>query len=302
MIIDAQHHYYVEGFPLAAPEERLRWMDEYGITMAIPTNPMRASAENLSKLQSYNDQLATMAKNYPERFIFCPTIPIYDEKAAFAELERAREKSPVRAVFIQPLSWRMDSPGLQRFYEHLAKSQTLIIMHPVYMDLPVEPVYGSHALGAAIGFPFNTTVTITSLIFSGVMEAYPELKIVLPHLGGALPFLIGRLDAVYASGEYKLPKPPSEYLKLFYFDTVAYQREPIEMTLKLFGPGRLVFGTDYSCPGKGFVRPAEFLSFIRSLDLSAEAKEGILGGNLARLLGLEAYAPKNGFIEETIRA
>ena len=63
-----------------------------------------------------------------------------------------------------------------------------------------------------------------------------------------------------------------------------------------------MFGTDYSCPGKGFVRPAEFLSFIRSLDLSEEAKEGILGGNLARLLGLEAYALKKGFIEETIRS
>ncbi len=288
MIIDAQHHYYVEGFPIADTKERLRWMDEYGISMAIPTNPMRASAESLSKAQSYNDQLATMANGYPERFVFCPTIPIYDEKAAFAELERAQSKAQVRAVFVQPLSWRMTNPGLVRFYEHVADSQILVVMHPVYMDLPVEQVYGSHALGAAIGFPFNTTVAITSLIFSGIFDGCPELKIVLPHLGGALPFLIGRLDAVYVSEVQKLPEPPSEYLKKqFYFDTVVYEREPIEMTLKLVGPERLVFGTDYSCPGKGFVRPAEFLSFIRSLDLSEEAKQQILGGNLAKLLGLE---------------
>jgi aminocarboxymuconate-semialdehyde decarboxylase len=287
MIIDAQHHYYVEGFPVADLKERVRWMDEFGITMAIPTNPMRATADTLSKVQTYNDQLAELANSHPNRFVFCPTIPIYNEKTALAELKRVQSKTKVRSVFIQPLSWKMTGPNLLNFYQELAESRILVIMHPVYMDLPVEQVYGSHALGAAIGFPFNTTVAITALIFSGLLESCPNLKFVLPHLGGALPFLIGRLDAVYASEEYKLPKPPSEYLKHFYFDTVAYQKEPIEMTLKLVGPARLVFGSDYSCPGKGFVRPREFQDFVRTLDLNEEAKQGILGGNLAKLLGLE---------------
>ena len=288
--MDAQHHYYIEGFPIIDLRERLRVMDQFGIDMAVPTNPLRGTADNISNLRSYNDQLLALVEAHPERFIFCPTIPIYDEKAAFAELERVRSKAEVRAVFIQPINWRMDYPKLWPFYEHLADSRTPIIMHPVYMDLPLETVYGSHQIGAAIGFPFNTTVTITWLLFSGLLESFPQLKIVLSHLGGSLPFLIGRLDAVYASGNDKLPKPPSEYLKLLYFDTVAYQKEPIEMTLRIVGPEKLVFGTDFTCPGKGFVKPGEFLGFIRSLDLSEEEKEGILGNNLAKLLRLKILA------------
>jgi aminocarboxymuconate-semialdehyde decarboxylase len=265
-------------------------MDQYGIDMAVLTNPLRTSGGNLPVFRSSNDQLATVAKMYPDRFVFCPSIPIYEGKEAIDELARARSKFQVRAVFIQPVSWKMNSEKLLSLYEELAESNTPVFMHPVYSDLPVEQVYGNHGIGAAIGFPFNTTVAITSLLFSGLLESFPKLKIVLPHLGGGLPFLIGRLDADYNSGDDKLPKPPSEYLKMLYFDTVSYQKEPIEMTAKVVGPEKLVFGTDFGCPGKAFVKPKEFLNFIRALDLTEEQKLGILGNNLAKLLKLEVLA------------
>jgi aminocarboxymuconate-semialdehyde decarboxylase len=290
LIIDGQHHYYIEGFPIIEIKEHLRVMDQFGIDVAVLTNPLRTTGGNLSTFRTTNDQLANVVKENPERFVFCPSIPIYDGKEALDELERARSKYEVRGVFIQPVNWRMDSPKLWPLYENLAESNTPVFMHPVYSDLPVEQIYGTHSIGAAIGFTFNTSITITSLIFSGLLETYPELKIVLPHLGGSLPFVIGRLDAAYVPSEFKIPKPPSEYLKMIYVDTVSYEKEPIEMTLKVMGPKKLVFGTDFSCPGKGFVRPREFLNFIRELDLSEEEKKDILGNNLAKLLRLEVLA------------
>lgn len=290
MIIDGQHHYYIEGFPIVNASERLGFMDQYGIDVAVPTNPLRATSENLSTVRNYNDKLGTFVNEYPERFVFCPTIPIYEEKAALGELERSRSKFKVSAVFIQPLNWKIESEKLESLYERLVQLDVPIFVHPVYTDLPVEQIYGSHAIGAAVGFPINTTIAITSLLFSGLLESFPRLKIVLPHLGGSLPFLIGRLDAAYESSDSKLPKPPSEYLKMLYFDTVAYRKEPIVMTLKVVGPKRLVFGTDFSCPGKGFVNPQKFLNFIRSLDITEAEKEGILARNLAQLLKSEVLA------------
>jgi aminocarboxymuconate-semialdehyde decarboxylase len=72
-------------------------------------------------------------------------------------------------------------------------------MHPVFEDVPIEKTYGDYGMAAGLGFPFNTTVAISRLIFSGLLDSYPRLKFVVPHLGGAFPFLLGRLDAVFDS-------------------------------------------------------------------------------------------------------
>ena len=89
MIIDAQHHYYIEGPPPGDINRRLSWMDEYGIDVAILTNPIPfTSVEKLSTLREYNDKIAAVEREYPDRFIACPSIPIFDHKAAIHELER----------------------------------------------------------------------------------------------------------------------------------------------------------------------------------------------------------------------
>jgi aminocarboxymuconate-semialdehyde decarboxylase len=291
MIIDAQHHYYIEGSPLVDINRRLNWMDEHRIDVAVLTNPVPfTSVEKLSTLREYNDKIASVEREHPDRFIASPSIPIFDRKAAIEELERVVASNASRAVFIQPYNWRMDYDYLSPVFDKLSDLGLPIFMHPVFDDVPIQKTYGDYAIAAALGFGFNTTVTISRLILSGLLDSYPRLKFVVPHLGGALPFLLGRLEAIYDSQEYRARRPVSDYFDSFYFDIVCYRKDALEFALSVFGADRLVFGTDFGCPGKNFVRPQMLKEFVESLDISREEKERILGRNLANLLKIKVLA------------
>jgi aminocarboxymuconate-semialdehyde decarboxylase len=292
MIIDAQHHYYVmPGSPPADIATRLGWMEEHGIDVAVLTSPLPfTTTEKLSTLRVYNDKIASVEKEHPDRFVAAPSIPIFDKTAAIEELERVAALNDSRAVLIQPHKWRMDYDYLSPVFDKLTDLGLPIFTHPVFDDVPIQETYGDYAMAAALGFGFNTSVAISRLIFSGLLDSYPKLKFVVPHLGGAIPFLLGRLEAIYDPGEYKAKKPVTDYLDSFYFDIVCYRREALEFALSVLGAGKLVFGTDYSCPGKNFVRPQMLKEFVESLDVSREEKEGIFGGNLAGLLKIKMVA------------
>lgn len=287
MIIDAQHHYHIEGSPLADINRRLGWMDEHGIDVAVLTNPIPfTSIEKLTTMRQYNDEIASVEKEYPDRFVAAPSIPIFEDKAAKDELERIIANGS-RTVLFQPYNWRMDYDYLSPVFDRLSELGIPIFTHPVFDDVPVQKTYGDYAMAAALGFGFNTSVAVGRLIFSGTLDSYPRLKFVVPHLGGALPFLLGRLEAIYDSGTYRARRPVTDYLDSFYFDIVCYRRDALEFALSVFGPERLVFGSDYSCPGKNFVRPEMLKEFVGSLDISQEEKEGILGQNVAHLLNIK---------------
>jgi|SRR5579862_3796197 len=290
MIIDAQHHYYIEGSTPGDINRRLSWMDEYGIDVAVLTNPVPfTSVEKLSTMREYNDKIASVERENPQRFIAAPSIPIFDRKAAVDELERVIANDS-KAVFIQPYNWRMDYDYLSPVFDKLSDLGLPVFMHPVFDDVPIMKTYGDYGMAAALGFPFNTSIAITRLIFSGTLDQYPRLKFVVPHLGGALPFLLGRMEAVYEPEQYKARKPVAEYFDSFYFDIVCYRKEALEFAQSVFGANRLVFGTDFGCPGKNFVRPQMLKEFAGSLDISEEEKEGILGRNLADLFKIKVIA------------
>jgi aminocarboxymuconate-semialdehyde decarboxylase len=289
MIIDAQHHYHIEGSPLADLSSRLGWMDEHGIDVAVLTNPVPfTSAEKLSQMREYNDEIAAVERERPDRFVACPSVPIFDARAAIEELERVVASNDARAVLFQPYSWRMDYDYLAPVFDKLSDLGLPIFMHPVFDDVPVQKTYGDYAMAAALGFGFNTSVAVSRLILSGLLDSYTRLKFVVPHLGGALPFLLGRLEAIYNPQQYRALRPVADYLDSFYFDIVCYRKDALEFALSVFGAGRLVFGSDYSCPGKNFVRPEMLKDFVASLEIGAEDKEAILGQNLAGLLGIKS--------------
>ena len=137
-----------------------------------------------------------------------------------------------------------------------------------------------------VGFLFDTTLAAAHLVFSGVVERYPGIRWVLGHLGGTIPYLAERLDrgyAAFADCRGEIPKPPSEYLKNFYYDTVNFDVNALEFAIDFAGADHILAGSDY--PHQiGSIE--QMLQSIDGLNLSTEAKEGILGGNAARLLGL----------------
>jgi len=266
-------------------------MDEYGIDVAVLTNPLPfTSVEKLSTLREYNDKIASVEREHPDRFLSCPSIPIFDNNAAIDELECVVASNDSRTVLIQPYNWRMDYDYLSPVFDKLTDLGLPIFMHPVFNDVPIEKTYGDYAMAAALGFSFNTSVAISRLIFSGLLDTYPRLKFVVPHLGGALPFLVGRLEAIFDPETYHIHRPVADYFDSFYFDIVCYRKEALEFALSVFGANRLVFGTDFGCPGKNFVRPQMLKEYVGSLDISGDDKERILGRNLADLLKIKILA------------
>jgi aminocarboxymuconate-semialdehyde decarboxylase len=134
-----------------------------------------------------------------------------------------------------------------------------------------------------LGNPFETAIAASHLIYGGVLDAFPKLEVSLPHAGGALPILRGRLDqGWHIRAECKhLPKPPSEYLRRFTYDTISYNVDILAELVRLVGADRVMMGTDY-CFDIAYTEPVQIVEQTPGLSESEQA--AILGGNARRLL------------------
>ena len=137
-----------------------------------------------------------------------------------------------------------------------------------------------------VGFPADTTLAAASLVFSGVVERFPHIRWLLGHLGGAIPYLAERLDRgyeAYPQSRAHIGRPPSEYLKGFYYDTVNFDPRALQLALDFAGSSQLLAGSDYP----HLIGSLEkMVSSINGLDIPPAAKADILGGNAARLFRL----------------
>jgi aminocarboxymuconate-semialdehyde decarboxylase len=136
-----------------------------------------------------------------------------------------------------------------------------------------------------VGFLMDTTLAAAHLVFAGVPARFPRIRWVLGHLGGAIPYLAERLDrGFHAFGECRqhIDRPPSEYLKRFYYDTVNFDPQALTLAIAFAGADHIMAGSDYPHQIGSLT---SMLQSIRALDLDDETKEAILGGNAARLLG-----------------
>lgn len=155
---------------------------------------------------------------------------------------------------------------------------------------PMEPLAVAHmkdfALGPLVGFVADTTLIVASMIFSGFLERYPKVRLILPHLGGTLPYLAGRLDIgyrAYPECRANIPHPPSHYLPRMYYDTVSFHLPALECAIATAGADRLVLGTDYPHV-IGDMEKA--VASIQALPIGEAGKAAILGGTAAGLFGL----------------
>ena len=157
-----------------------------------------------------------------------------------------------------------------------------VLLHPAY-PTTFEATKG-YEMAAGLGLMFDTTIALARIILSGLLDEYPKLKLLCPHVGGALPYLVGRLDhqtMVLKRGADHIHKPPSEYLRQIYFDTVS----PIPMAIRygydFVGPDRVLYASDHP-----WVDPRLIAGAVRSLKLPAAHEAGIFGGNARRLFRL----------------
>jgi predicted TIM-barrel fold metal-dependent hydrolase len=272
-----------------SPERKLRDMDAAGIDCAlISTNmpgPCALAPElALAGARAINDALAETTGRWPDRFAGLASLPWQRPDAAVAEMSRARDELGLRGVVLYShVGGRpVDDPAFEPVYAHAAARGLPIVLHPTV------PTWGEaikeHWMVTMVGLQVDTSFALLRLILGGVLERHPTLRVVMPHLGGVLPYVIGRVDhqtEVLGRGRERIAAPPSDYLRRVYLDTVSPSALALEHAYRFSGAGRLLFGSDHP-----WVDPSLLLDVVRQLDAPDEEKRAVLGGNAVELFGL----------------
>jgi aminocarboxymuconate-semialdehyde decarboxylase len=273
-------------------EKRLADMDVMGIDIqAITPSPNQTYYDTppdfgIASARVINDNIADIVARHPDRFVGLGTVPFQAPELAVAELERLRRSLGLRGIEIATNVAGADLSE-DRFRKIFAKAEELgltIFMHPT--GFTEARRFGDHYFTNVIGNPLDTTVAVHHLIFGGVLEACPGLKLVLSHGGGYLPAYSGRIDHAASARPdccEQIREMPTTYLKRLYFDTLVYTHPQLEYLVREYGADHLLVGTDYPAD-MGEVDPIGFIE--SSPGLTAADRAAILGGNAARLLGL----------------
>ena len=272
-------------------DRRLKAMDAARVTThALSlTAPMVhwAPAERGAKLaRIYNDAVIEAHTAFPDRYVGCAALPVQDAALSLAELKRVEGQRGIRGVYLPTnLGTReLSHPDLFPIYERCEALGLPVLLHPVGVigAERLAPYY----LGNLLGNPFDTTVAAAHFVFGGVLDRFPRLEIVLPHGGGALPALWGRLQhgqSVRPETQGVAKRPFGEYLRRFHYDTITHSPELLRTLVELVGADRIMLGSDY-CFDMGYERPREI---IARLGLSRADQDRMLFGNAARILKLD---------------
>jgi aminocarboxymuconate-semialdehyde decarboxylase len=233
-----------------------------------------------------NDELVESTSKHGERFLPLGTVPLQDTEAAVQELRYLVQELGMRGIEIgtHVEGEEISSPRLKPFWAEVEKLGAVVVIHTQGTTHP-DRLEG-HNFVNIIGHAFEATLAQAHLIFDGVMERHPGLKIVVVHGGGYLPAYAGRIDHGWRAREdisQGVPRQPGTYMRQFYFDTMVFEPDQLQFLVDRYGADHVLLGTDYPYD-MGDVDP---LGFIGSAEgLSQEQVDLISGGNAARLLGL----------------
>ncbi len=219
-------------------------------------------------------------------FTALATLPLNDPAASVRELERATKDLglPGAMVFSNVNGTPLAAPEYEPLWAIADALGAVIYIHPAH-PASVQGME-EYWLMPLVGFLFDTTLAAAHLVFAGVPERYPNIRWVLTHMGGAVPYLAERCDRGYeafADCRRHIARPPTEYLKRFYYDTVNFNPDAIEFAITFAGADRILAGSDY--PHQIGSIP-KMLAALAAIDVGEDTRRQILGGNAARLLGL----------------
>jgi predicted TIM-barrel fold metal-dependent hydrolase len=289
-------------------DHRFRIMDKFEglyhvLTLSSPPIEKIGDAEKaiyLAKLA--NDEMAELVLKYPDRFVAAvASLPMLDIDASLKEIDRAINDLRFRGVQINtPINDKpIDSPEFLPIYEKMANYNLPIWIHPVrdanFSDYRTEK-RSKYMIFHIFGWPYETAAAMTRLVFSGILERYPNLKFITHHCGSMVPYLEQRIIGAYDHAEmlrgakYKqgLTKAPIEYFKMFYYDTAIYGSTPALMCAYAFcGPKHMLFATDFpydSQFGERYTR--QTIKSIDEMNISEMEKKMIFEENARRLLRL----------------
>ena len=196
-----------------------------------------------------NDMIHEAVQQHPDRFVAMGTVPLQDPDRAIQELERVVAEHGFTSIQIggSIADVNLDDPRFDPFFQRAEALDVLIFIHPIANPAPTRLV--RYYTENIIALPLESGIAANSLIFGGVLERYPNIKICFAHAGGIIPGLIGRWDhgwSVREEGKVVIDKPPSTYFRQLYFDHLAHSDDVLRALLTIAGPDRVVIGTDYN--------------------------------------------------------
>ena len=280
-------------------ESRMKWMDSRGVKTHVLTlsgsMPWQWASLDAAKdlARIVNDAAIAAHKAHPDRFVAGAAIPMRDPKAALAELDRVAGAPGMRAVHLPNSVEGIDylfTPAYEPLVKRCEELGYPLLFHPLdgqpnHYGGP-ERLAGADFIYNTLGFPFETATTAVKFIYSGYLDKFPKLDIVLPHSGGCFPYIAGRVEHSIKKGAVasaaNLKSSMREYIRRFHYDTLAYYPETLRFMIELVGVDRVVIGTD-NYAKMDVDQPNEL---VQSLNLPADDLQRILRGNAVRLLKL----------------
>ena len=261
-------------------------VDTQVVTLTTPGTHVESNATAVSLAQLVNDAFAEIIAARGPRFSALATLPLNDPRASVTELRRAVEELelPGAMVFSNVNGVALADERYWPLWETADGLGAVIHIHPT-SPVGVEAMT-EYWLMPLVGFLFDTTLAAGKIVFSGVAERFPGIRWVLSHLGGAVPYIAERFDRGYQAFHEcrtNIRKPPSEYFKSFYYDTVNFDPHALRLAIEFAGAEHLLAGSDYP-HAIGSIR--SMLDSLGGLAVTEEDKANIFGGNAARVYGL----------------
>ena len=261
-------------------------VDTQVITLTTPGTHVEAPETAVRFASLVNDAFAEVIGAKRGRFTALATLPLNVPDASVKELERAcRDLHLAGAmVFSNVNGVGLDDARFWPLYEAANDLGAVLYIHPTH-PVGVEAMT-DYWLMPLVGFLCDTTLAAAKIVFSGVAERFPRIRWALCHMGGAIPYLAERLDRgfeAFSECRANISKPPTEYLKTFYYDTVNFDPRAVRLAIEFAGADHILAGSDY--PHQIGSIP-KMIDTVRALDVTDSQRAGILGGNAARLLGL----------------
>ena len=286
--------------PLTRVEERLQTLDRQGIDRQVMASWIDFSGYTMpvdlgtrfAELQ--NECIAEVAAEHPTRLLAAATVPLADAKTAARVLERATRDYGMRTVQVATFfggSRFLDDPALDPFWEAASDLGVLVYFHP-YDETPPAGTK-DYFLHNVVNYPLQTAIAIPRMIFGGVFDRFPKLRVCFPHGGGYLPYQFGRIRRAAAVR----PEPkvhgyagdPLDVLKRFYFDTIVHNPRSLAFLAEMVGPDRLVMGSDYPFD----MNDPDPVGSVKA-GLAPEHHAAVTGGTAAALLGLAGTSDGGG--------
>jgi aminocarboxymuconate-semialdehyde decarboxylase len=269
--------------------ERVELMDQMGVAIQVLTvsgvhqaTDMLPIEESLRLERMKNDRMSQIVKANPTRYVGFGSLPLQEPKLAVAELERCRGELGLRGVQIATFyaGRELGHPDLDPFWAKAEELDAAVYIHPSGNR---DPRFRLHFQWNSIGQSFEEAMAIASLMYEGVLDRYPKLKITVSHGGGYMPFNYARFTRNWLekpSTRVRMKEPPAEFLKRLTYDSCVYDQRLLEQLVGVVGEDRVVLGSDYPVGDRTPV------AFIEGCKLSREAKDKILWRNASAMLGI----------------